>query len=98
MTTEEAVTIVKEQCETMLMFLSRATGKNWLANNCFKEFFEAVWVLAKKQIPQKAVPNLWDEWFECPSCGGIVSSEDETLYAYCPDCGQKITLEEDNED
>lgn len=34
---------------------------------------------------------VWDEW-ECSNCGYEHYGEEDTLTAYCPDCGSKMKI------
>ena len=40
---------------------------------------------------------VWDKW-ECSECGCEHNGEEDTLTAYCPDCGAKMVEPQESED
>ena len=83
MTIEEAIGIART---TMLVRF-----KNWKA-------IKTLINCAEKQIPKKLIHNGTENFVRdnCPTCGhlfGIMT----WVFAYCPDCGQAINWEDEDE-
>jgi hypothetical protein len=52
------------------------------------------WIPVEYDAYADGVP-VWDKW-ECSECGHEHSGEEDTLTAFCPDCGTKMDGGADN--
>lgn len=93
MTSEEAIRLLRRSdCDGCKYMIACTRAED---SHCHKASEMGAKAL-EKQIPMKAIPNLWDEWMECPMCGGVVETGDYRC-DFCPDCGQCIDWSEDDD-
>lgn len=83
----------------------RGKGEIDLDNCDLEEAKSLLREYCQKEIPKKPTfegdgyapdgTEIWDEWI-CPCCGNVYEV-DYDKYDYCPNCGQRIDWEEENE-